>query len=210
MVEKLPAKGEIIIAGIGGAGILVAGTLLAEAALTKYKNVTWFPTYAISKRGGLTECTVIFSNDEIASPLLSQSDGVIVVEAAQFKDFEGRVRPKGTIVVEKTGFNNKAERKDIRIVEVPAIETAIKQGGSSRGANLILLGAFVKATQIMPVELIRQQIKKAFAGKEKIRKSKSLLWVAIIGFPREIRLRSPSSLRMPTGEKALVLTCWNS
>ena len=170
MEQKLPAKGEVIISGLGGAGILTAGTLLAEAATTKYKNVTWFPSYAISKRGGLCECTVIFSNDEIASPLLSQADGVIVAEAAQFKDFEDRVRPGGTMVVEKTGLQAKAEREDIRIIKVPAIEMAISLSGTSQGANLILLGAFVGATQIISPKLIKQQLKESFAGKGEVLK----------------------------------------
>lgn len=157
--------------GIGGGGILTAGTLLAEAATNKYKNVTWFPSYAMSKRGGLTECTVIFSDDEIASPLLSQADGVIVAEAAQLRDFEGRVRPGGTMVVEKTGLRAKPERKDIKVIEVPAIETAIGLSGSSQGANLVLLGAFVEATQIVSPELIKQQIKETFTGKEKAQRN---------------------------------------
>lgn len=170
MEQGVSAKGEVIMAGIGGGGVLTAGTLLAQAATNEYKNVTWFPSYAISKRGGFVECTVVFSNDEIASPLLSQADGVIVAEAAQFKDFEGRVRPGGTMIVEKTGLESKAERKDIRVIEVPAIEAAIGIGGSSRGANLVLLGAFVGVTQIIPPELIKQQLKEAFAGKEKVLK----------------------------------------
>jgi len=171
MVQKLITRGEVIMTGIGGGGILTAGTLLAEAASTKYKNVTWFPSYAISKRGGLSECTVVYSDDEIASPLLSQANGVIVAEAAQFKDFEGRVHPGGTIIVEKTGLVTKPTREDIRVVEVPAIETAISLSGTSQGANMVLLGAFVEATQIIPPELVKQTIEKAFAGKEKVKKN---------------------------------------
>ena len=168
MNKEAPIRGEVIMTGLGGAGVLMAGTLLAEAAMARYKNVTWFPSYAISKRGGLCECTVIFSNDEIASPLLSQAYGVIVAEAAQFKAFENRVRPGGTMIVEKTGLESKAERKDIRIIVVPAIEAAIGTGGSSRGANLVLLGAFVGVTQIISPELIKRQLKEAFTGKEKV------------------------------------------
>ena len=171
MEQKLSVKGEVIISGLGGAGVLTAGTLLAEAAATKYKNVTWFPSYAISKRGGLCECTVVFSDTDIASPLLSQASGIIVAEAAQFKDFESRVRSGGTIVVEKAGLETKPERKDIRVIEVPAIETAISLSGTSQGANLVLLGAFVEATQIISGDLVKQTIEKSFAGKEKIQKS---------------------------------------
>ena len=171
MGQKLPARGEVIMTGIGGGGILTAGRLLAEAATAKYKNVTWFPSYAISKRGGLSECTVVFSEGEIASPLLSRADGVIVAEAAQFKDFEGRVHPGGTMIVEKAGLGAKATRKDVRVIEVPAIETAISLSGTSRGANLILLGAFVQATQVISPQLIKQEIKKSFASDEKTRKN---------------------------------------
>jgi 2-oxoglutarate ferredoxin oxidoreductase subunit gamma len=167
MGQELPTKGEVIISGLGGAGVLTAGTLLAETATDKFRNVTWFPSYAISKRGGLCECTVVFSDDDIASPLLSQAEGVIVAESSQFKDFERRVRPGGTMVVEKAGLQTKAERKDIKVIEIPAIETAIKISGTSQGANLILLGAFVEATKVLSSELVKQQIEKAFAGKEK-------------------------------------------
>jgi 2-oxoglutarate ferredoxin oxidoreductase subunit gamma len=171
MKQKLPTRGEVIITGLGGAGVLTAGTLLAEVATSKYKNVTWFPSYAISKRGGLCECTVVFSNDDIASPLLSQADGVIVAEAAQFEDFEGRVRPGGTMIIEKAGLQAKAKRKDIRVIEVPAIETAISLSGTSQGANLVMLGAFVGTTQIISPELIKQQLKETFSGKEEVLKA---------------------------------------
>ena len=170
MEQELATKGKVIITGLGGVGVLTAGRLLAEAATTKYKNVTWFPSYDVSKRGGLCECTVVFSDDEIASPLLSQADGIIVAEACQFKDFAGRVRPGGTIIVEKAGLETKTERKDIRVIEVPAIEAAISLSGTSLGANLILLGAFVEATKTLPPELIKDEIKNSFASNEKAQK----------------------------------------
>ena len=171
MEQSLPARGEVIMTGLGGGGILTSGTLLAQAATSKYQNVTWFPSYALSKRGGLCECTVVFSNDEIASPLLPQADVVIVADPAQVKDFEGRVRPGGTMVVESAGLQTKPKREDIRVIEIPAIATAISISGTSQGANLVLLGALVEATQIIPAELIQQEIEKSFTGKEKALKN---------------------------------------
>lgn len=170
MEQKKPSKGEVIVTGLGGGGVLTVGTLVAEAATNKYKNVTWFPSYALSKRGGLCECTVVFSDDEIASPMPSQAEGIIVAEAAQFKDFESRVRPGGTMVVEQARLQAKAERKDIRVIEIPAVETAIKLSGNSQGATLILLGAFIEATNIISPELITEELKKTFASKAKILK----------------------------------------
>ena len=151
--------------GLGGGGILTAGLLLASAATTKYKNVTWFPSYAISKRGGPVECTVIYSNEEITSPLLSQAEVVIIAESTQFKDFEGRVRPGGMMIIESAGFQAESKKEDFRVINVPAIETSIHITGTSQGANLVLLGAFVEATRSIPAELVHSELEKTFAGK---------------------------------------------
>jgi len=171
MEQGLPTRGEVILSGLGGGGVLTSGILLAEAAVTKYENVTWFPSYAIAKRGGFCECTVVFSNAEISSPLLSQAKVVVVADPAQFKDYEDRVHLGGTMIVEKAGLQARTKRKDIRVIEVPAIEATIGISGSSQGANLVLLGAAIEVTQIIPPELIKQQIEKSFAGKEKIQTS---------------------------------------
>jgi Pyruvate/2-oxoacid:ferredoxin oxidoreductase gamma subunit len=98
------------------------------------------------------------------------ADGVIVTEAAQFKDFEGRVRPGGTMIVEKAALQAETERKSIRVVKIPAFETAISLSGASLGANLILLGAFVMVSQIISPGLTKQRVKEVFVGREKVLK----------------------------------------
>mgnify|MGYP001110845438 CR=1 FL=1 len=169
MGQRLP-KGEVIMTGLGGSGILTAGLVLASAAVSKYKNVTWFPSYAISKRGGPVECTIIYSNEEISSPLLSRAEVVIIAESTQFKDFEGRVRPGGMMIIESAGFQAESKKEDFRIIKVPAIETIVHTTGSSLGANLALLGAFVAATGSIPAELIHSELEKSFASKEEVLK----------------------------------------
>ena len=109
--------------------------------------------------------------DFTAKTFKSQADGVIVAEAAQFKDFEGRVRSGGTMIVESAGLKEKPVRDDIKVIPVPAIKTAVGITGSSQGANLVLLGALIEATKIINPELIEQQLEKSFAGKEKAVKS---------------------------------------
>ncbi len=166
MRQELPTRDEVIMTGLGGGGILTAGLLLASAAVTKYKNVTWFPSYAISKRGGLVECTIIYSNEEITSPLLSQAEVIIIAESSQFKDFESRVRPGGMMIIESAGFQAKSKKEDIQLIKLPAIETSIHITGTSQSANLVLLGAFVEATHSIPAELIHSELEKSFVGKE--------------------------------------------
>ncbi len=56
---------QMMVAGLGGQGALFIGRLLAEAALSKYKNVSFFPNYGAAMRLGPSECTVTVSDAEI-------------------------------------------------------------------------------------------------------------------------------------------------
>ncbi len=165
MEEGSSIRHEVIMSGTGGKGVLVAGQLLAEAGMQKYNYVTWTPTYFAAMRGGSCECTVILSNEKIASPLLTKAEVVIVFEPSQLKDFEARVKQDGIFIIESTGLPG-VKRQDIRIVKVPAAETAVKLGGIM-AANLVLLGTYVEITKAAPAELVEIEIERRFGGNEK-------------------------------------------
>ena len=119
---------EVMMAGLGGMGVLTAGQLVAYAALQKYKYVSWVPSYGASMRGGLCECSVIFSNQEIESPLLDQVATVILFDGSQYKTLENRVSPGGVLIVESAGLKDAQNRKDIKLLPVAGLELAIKHG----------------------------------------------------------------------------------
>ena len=67
---------EIICSGFGGQGVLVAGTIIADAGMEQGKNVTWYPSYGSEMRGGTANCNVKISDEEIAGhPLHAQRRG---------------------------------------------------------------------------------------------------------------------------------------
>jgi len=133
--------------------------------------VSCFPSYDISKRGGRIECTIIFSDDEIASPLLDRAACVVVAEPTRLNEFQDRIRTGGTLFIESSGLKTDIERKDIRVIKVPAIKTSIELSGSGQGAVLVLLGALIGRSKIIDVEAVRREIQKSFGAKEKILKS---------------------------------------
>ena len=155
---------EVIMAGIGGQGVLTAGQLLAEAAMTDYAYVTWLPSYRAAVRGGASECTVIFSREEIASFLLSQADVVMVMAISQLLTFLDRVKPQGSLIFETAGFKEEMRRTDIHLFPIPAIETANKMG-NVQAANLILLGSYLEITKALPIDRIHFQLEKKFVGR---------------------------------------------
>jgi 2-oxoglutarate ferredoxin oxidoreductase subunit gamma len=161
-------KEELLIAGVGGWGIVTIGDILAKAALTEYRNVAWFPSYATMMRGGESECCVIFSQERISSPVIYMASSVMVLGASRIKAFEDRVKPGGLMLIESTGVNddNKVRREDIDVRYVAAIEEA-KKLGSTKNANLVILGAYVGVKNLPLREHILEEIEARFGGKGK-------------------------------------------
>ena len=157
-------RGEVIFSGIGGAGVLTVGEFVAEAANKEYEHVVWFPNYSAAVRGGPCECFVIYSDEEIASPVLSKVQTVVVLDPAQLKACETRVRPGGTLIAESGGLTDKVEREDITLIEVPALETA-RAMGNARGANFILLGVYTGVAKLISPDLIESDLKARFGDK---------------------------------------------
>lgn len=166
MTQGQPAGGELLIAGVGGWGIVTMGDLLAKAALKEYKHIVWFPSYATMMRGGDSECCVIFSNEKIPSPIIYRSGAVVVLGAGRIKAFEDRVRPDGLMIIDTTGVKDehRVMRNDIRVEYLPAMETAIRIG-NVRNANLVMLGAYVEMTKAIPAQLLMDEIEARFGGK---------------------------------------------
>ena len=156
---------EIILSGLGGKGVLSLGQLLVQAGSLKYGHVSYYQAYTTLMRGGSCECTVVFSDDPIASPLLDQAGTVIVLEASQAAAFEGRVSPGGMIFLESTGLTHKIDRNDIKALQVPGVNIAVEEG-SVQAANLVILGYYIGATKALPPDLIEEELHKKFAKKE--------------------------------------------
>ena len=169
MEHKHNGKGELLIAGVGGWGIVTIGDILAKAALKEYENVAWFPSYATMMRGGESECCVMFSHDRISSPVIYKSLSVMVLGASRIEVFEDRVKPGGLMIVETTGVteDNKVKRDDVDVRYVSAMDTATKLG-SIRNANLVILGSYIGVTNLISQDVIIGEIEARFSGKEKI------------------------------------------
>jgi len=68
---------DVLIAGFGGQGVLLAGNVLSYAAMDAGKNVSYFPAYGVEKRGGTANCTVVIADGAVGSPVVG-SPSVLV------------------------------------------------------------------------------------------------------------------------------------
>ena len=148
---------KTVFSGFGGQGVLSMGHTLASAAMLEGKYVTYFPSYGAEVRGGTANCTVSISDEEIASPVASQPDFVVSMNQPSFLRFQSLVQSGGLILVNSSMVNIASVRGDIEVVEIPTSELAEKLG-NLKVANMIILGVFVRISNITPFPLLLKNL----------------------------------------------------
>lgn len=153
-------KQEIIIAGFGGQGVLSMGKILAYSGLMENKEVAWFPSYGPEQRGGTANVTVILSDDKISSPVLNQFDIAIILNQPSLEKFENRVKSGGILIYDAYGITTPPTRKDIRIFQIDAMNTAVNEG-NTKAFNMIVLGGLLKVEPMVELESVMKGLKKS-------------------------------------------------
>jgi 2-oxoglutarate ferredoxin oxidoreductase subunit gamma len=144
---------DVMIAGFGGQGVLLAGKLLAHAGMLEGRHVTWFPSYGAEIRGGTANCTVIISSREIGSPVVGRPSAMLALNEASFLKFENRVKPDGRLFLNTSLVRTSSSRPDIRFIEVRANDIA-GELGDLRVANMVMLGAYLKETGVVTLDSV--------------------------------------------------------
>ncbi|GHT49921.1 2-oxoglutarate ferredoxin oxidoreductase subunit gamma [Bacteroidia bacterium] len=151
---------ELIIAGFGGQGVLSMGKILAYSGLMEGKEVSWFPSYGPEQRGGTANVTVILSDERISSPVLNEYDIAIILNQPSLEKFEKAVKPGGILIYDGNGITKKPSRKDIRVFEIDAMNTANKEG-NAKAFNMIVLGGVLKVAPMVKMESVLAGLKKS-------------------------------------------------
>ena len=157
---------EIIISGFGGQGALFAGQLMSYAGLEEGRHVTWIPSYGPEMRGGTANCTVIISDEEIGSPLVRNPSAAIVMNPPSFDRFEPLMKKDGVLVVNTSLVSTASQRKDIRVILVPANEIATELG-TVQMANAVMVGALVAATGVLKFETLDRVLEEHISARHR-------------------------------------------
>jgi len=135
---------EVIIAGFGGQGILLAGKLLAQTAMKRGLEVTFMPSYGAEVRGGTANCMVIIAETKIACPVVGNPDSLIVMNKASLNKFAPRLKSGGLLVMNSSLIDSKPELDNtIDIIAVPADDLAVELG-NQKAANMVALGVYLQ------------------------------------------------------------------
>ena len=133
---------EIIIAGFGGQGVMLAGQLLVRACMLEDLEVSWIPSYGPEMRGGTANCSVVISDEAIGSPVGSEPSTVLAMNLPSVEKYLPLVKKGGLFIYNSTLVETIPQREDLEIVAVGANQVA-DELGNARAANMVMLGAFL-------------------------------------------------------------------
>lgn len=160
---------EILFAGAGGQGVLTAGDIVADIAVTKGLKATWAPEYGSAMRGGDANCTVKLAKEMIFNPTRENPDILLAMNESSFIKFLPTVKSGGTIIVNSDMVDSsKNTRDDVKIIDVPCMKLA-EEIKHPKGANIIMTAVIIKESGFFTEEEGLDGMNGMFnkAGKEK-------------------------------------------
>ena len=157
---------RIKCAGFGGQGILALGEIIAIAAMRLGRNVSWLPSYGPESRGGTCNCDVILSDIDIAAPLVDHPNSAFIFNQPSLDKFEPEICAEGILFYDTSLAHLAAERDGVTHLGVPFTTIALNLG-SERVANMVALGGYVGALDILDQGLAAAAMREKFHGKER-------------------------------------------
>jgi len=151
----------IIMSGFGGQGIISGGIMMTYAGMTEGKNVTFFPAYGAEMRGGTANCSVVISDDPVASPVVSSPDTLLIMNEPSLTRFENSVKQGGLLILNTSLVASRPSRTDITVIEVPVNDIAEKVG-NLKAANMVMLGAYAKQTGALTLDSLKNSVQKVY------------------------------------------------
>lgn len=170
-------KKDIILAGVGGQGILTIATIIGEAAAKASVNLKQAEVHGMSQRGGDVQSTLRLSTEPIYSDLIREgaADLIISMEPMEALRYVPYLVEEGWVVTSSHPFKNipnypdeqqlMAELTKMPHTVVLPIEDLARQNSMPKSANVVLLGMAAQYIDILSAEELRESIKQVFASK---------------------------------------------
>jgi 2-oxoglutarate ferredoxin oxidoreductase subunit gamma len=136
---------QIRLSGSGGQGLILAGIILAEAAIEDGKEAVQSQSYGPEARGGSSKSEVIISQSRINYPKLEAPDTVLAMTQEALNKYMVDLKKDGMLVVDSTFVKNYPQDRE-NTYAVPITKLAREKCGREIFANIIALGIIAKLT----------------------------------------------------------------
>ena len=170
-------KQDIILAGVGGQGILSIATVIGSAALEQGLYLKQAEVHGMSQRGGDVQSNLRISTAPVHSDLIPKggADLIVSLEPMEALRYLPYLSKDGWIITNTTPFVNipNYPEMDVLMDELKKypnvialdVDAIAKEIMSPRSANMVLLGMTARHLAILPPEALREAIRTIFARK---------------------------------------------
>lgn len=139
---------QIGLSGTGGQGLILAGIILAEAAILDGKEAIQTQSYGPEARGGASKSEVIISNDTIDYPKVLEADLLLAMSQEACVKYINVLKKNGKLIIDTT-YVKEVPPVDAELLQLPITRVAREQLGNAMFANIIALGALVGVTGLV-------------------------------------------------------------
>ena len=169
-------KKDIILAGVGGQGILSIATIIGQAALSQGLYIKQAEVHGMSQRGGDVQSNLRLSSSVIQSDLiaLGSADVIIAMEPMEALRYQPFLSKDGWVITAAAPFVNIPAYPDIERIHADLarlphvvtldIEALARENHMPKAANMILLGAASDALG-MDFATLQDAVRTVFAAK---------------------------------------------
>jgi 2-oxoglutarate ferredoxin oxidoreductase subunit gamma len=158
-------KYEIVFAGNGGQGLIVAGILAGHAATRQGLYAAQTQSYGISARGGYCRAEVVLSDNEIIYPQTVAPDIVIALSEKALDRFSGQLKDDARLIYDSDCI--KCDCGDPHVIGYGLTSLTQNCCGSLQSLNICALGVLLACKEIVPVPVMQDTIVDFFKGKNK-------------------------------------------
>ena len=174
-------KQELRLSGSGGQGLILAGIILAEAALLDGKLAIQSQSYGPEARGGSSKSEVIISDEEIYFPKVTKPNLVLVMSQEAAKKYVDDLSDAGVLVTDSLFVKELPDSFKGKVYELPITHTAKTELGKALFANIIALGAIVKLTGLVSeASIIKAVLNRVPKGTEEVNEKAIKLGMSLI------------------------------
>lgn len=159
-------KYSLLLSGTGGQGVMSAGASLAASA-AEVGYATFVPWYGAAQRGGVAKCTVVLSDKPVISPLPGKCMGMIAMSDEACQKGLSELIPDGLVIRNSDRCKSKIRSGGVYLLDIPS-DSMAKELGDIRMSNMILIGALLGFTKMLPKEVVAAGLRKKLAGKPEI------------------------------------------
>ncbi len=149
---------ELTIAGVGGQGSILAGIILGSAVVTydrKYAVQT--QAYSSELRGGFAAAWVVISEEPVVYPRVTHPDILVAQAQDSIQRYARFLKPSGVLIIDSDRVSAPPDNIE-RLFKIRATSLARNQLKAPVTANMVILGALCRVTDVVSREALQRAI----------------------------------------------------